>query len=249
MKEKAPGAVRMNTVTTYAKMDSRKDLFYQHDISASYRAFFGKTLDVLHDAVDVLILGAGYSYPVDATTRFLRGKGAKLWWYYVAGPVYIPSPGAFTRGTMWKHWNYQIPGLLHWGMTYWGDINIRGDDGKKWPEVPWDTRESRGGDGYLVYPAQDGQTYWPSLRLEDLRAGAEDYEYLYMLDALTRNLDARTAGVSGAAMQLARNKQLLEVETWVVFPSADSAYGGDGLLALRSRIAEAIVATERLLAE
>lgn len=61
-------------------------------------------------------------------------------------------------------WDFTVPGQLHWGMSYWGEANIAGRDGKKWPDVPWDTKVSRAGDGYLVYPAAGGAGVWPSIR-------------------------------------------------------------------------------------
>ncbi|MBU0606401.1 MAG: DUF4091 domain-containing protein, partial [Armatimonadetes bacterium] len=36
------------------------------------------------------------------------------------------------------------------------------------------------GDGWLVYPGPDW-TPWPSVRLENIRDGIEDYEYLWLL--------------------------------------------------------------------
>ena len=65
-------------------------------------------------------------------------------------------------------------------------IPLKADE-PRWPEVPWDQtkvatyREYKvNGDGWLVYPGRNREP-WPSVRLENIRDGIEDYEYLYLL--------------------------------------------------------------------
>ncbi|MCX7599546.1 MAG: DUF4091 domain-containing protein, partial [Armatimonadetes bacterium] len=110
-------------------------------------------LEQMAGHADAVILAAAPCYPVHEMTARARELGLAVWWYFVACHYYIPSQGVEARSIFWRHWKYRIPGQLHWGMTYWGDANIAGRDGKKWPDLPWDTRGSRAGDGYLVYPA------------------------------------------------------------------------------------------------
>jgi hypothetical protein len=58
---------------------------------------------------------------------------------------------------------------------------------ERWPDVPWDQEKAAtyrefkvNGDGFLIYPGRDW-TPWPSVRLENVRDGIEDYEYLWLL--------------------------------------------------------------------
>ncbi len=187
---------------------------------------------------DTLILGAATCYATHEMSAKVRAAGFGLWWYYVASHYYIPGTGVDARSTFWRHWKYQVPGQLHWGASYWGDANIAGKDGKHWPEVPWDTKSSRGGDGYLVYPAPGGTGVWPSIRLENIRDGIEDYEYFVLLDTLTKKL--------GAGERLAANRRLLAmddgiVKAYKVYDTRPAAYRD-----YRRRLAEAIVATQRM---
>lgn len=202
-----------------------------------------KTFDTLGKAVDYFILATG-CYPVGKGTELAKERGLKVWWYSVADVVYIPTGGAHVRIHFWKQWKYRVPGWLHWGMTYWGDANIRGKNGKKWPAIPWDTRSSRSGDGYLAYPAPKGQGFWSSFRLETIRDGIEDYEYFHLLDVLTSNLKA--ARRAEFAPQIGRNEKLLAIDDGVVHSYREAAEDGAVILGARKRVARAIVASQRL---
>jgi hypothetical protein len=77
------------------------------------------------------------------------------------------------RVLFWMNWKYHVRGFLYWGIDAWGDssssVNVRGRDGRYWPEIPWDTVASRSGDGYLVYPGID-RLFLSSIRLETVSA-------------------------------------------------------------------------------
>ncbi len=207
---------------------------------------YEKTYDTLGEAVDYFIVGTG-CYPVGEATELAYKKGQKVWWYSVADVVYIPTKGGYVRVHFWKMWKYDVPGWLHWGMSYWGDTNIRGKDGKKWPDVPWDTKSSRSGDGYLVYPAPGGRGYLPSFRLEIIRDGVEDYEYFYLLRELTEKLETVKDKTEAIVRQLNRNRKLLRIEKGVVNSYRDATTDGNVILSARRRLAGAIITTQKLL--
>lgn len=199
---------------------------------------------------DTAIPAAAPCYPVENLTRAFREAGFGVWWYHVAAHFYIPSGDtiAEARLSLWRHWKYHVPGQLHWGMTYWGDTNIRGQDGRTWPDIPWDTRDSRAGDGYLVYPAPGGTACWPSIRLEQLRDGIEDYEYFHLLEELTRRLE-ETAPAQRTEGRRAENRRLLAMEEGPIASYTEYPVRPEVYRACRARLARAIIAARRLLGE
>jgi hypothetical protein len=192
---------------------------------------------------DTLILAASPS-ATDRLSRDVRAAGLGLWWYYVAQHYYIPTDNAEARLVLWRHWKYHVPAQLHWGMTYWGDANIAGRDGKKWPEIPWDTKDCRSGDGYLVYPAPGGSAFWPSVRLEQLRDGIEDYELFCRLKELTNRLEQKAPADFSA--RVAENRRLLAIEDSLVKSYTEYDRLARSYRAYRQRLAKAVVATQAM---
>ena len=203
---------------------------------------FDFAMKELAGAGDIAILGAANCYHTHEDTTRIRAAGLGLWWYYVASHYYIPERGLEARQIFWRHWKYQIPGQLHWGVSYWGDTNIAGRDGKKWPEIPWDTRSSRTGDGYLVYPATGGTGVWPSIRLEQLRDGVEDYEYFHLLAELTQ---IREAASSASDPTVGANRRLLAIDDTLVKAYKEYDPHPEAYRGYRRRLARAIMATQR----
>jgi len=198
-------------------------------------------------AADTIIMGSGNCYPVDQLSRQIQANGFNLWWYYVASHYYIPTDSLEARQVFWRHWKYQVPGQLHWGMSYWGDSNIAGRDGKKWPDIPWDSKESRGGDGYLAYPAPDGRAYLPSVRLELLRDGIEDYEYFHLLKVLTDDLEKSDNLGLDITRTIKGNRALLAIDDNLVKSYAEYDKQPENYRAYRKLLAQAIIDTQGLL--
>jgi len=199
---------------------------------------FDAVIRGISGAADIAILAAANCYDTDTQTRQLRAGGFDLWWYYVASHYYIPGRGLEARQVFWRHWKYGIAGQLHWGASYWGDANIAGRDGAKWPDIPWDTRSSRTGDGYLVYPAPGGAGMWPSVRLELIRDGVEDYEYFHLLATLT---DGAEASGHASPSRIAANRGLLAIDNALVKSYKDYATQPQPYRAYRRELARAIM--------
>ncbi|OGV66829.1 MAG: hypothetical protein A3K18_30280 [Lentisphaerae bacterium RIFOXYA12_64_32] len=119
--------------------------------------------------------------------------GEKSWLYVCCGPTppyanfFIDQPGVDHRVLFWQVWQRQSTGLLYWRTNYWNGMMPLKADEPHWPDVPWDQekvatyREFKvNGDGFLVYPGPDW-TPLSSVRLENVRDGIEDYEYLCLL--------------------------------------------------------------------
>lgn len=111
------------------------------------------------------------------------------WWYGCSGPqppypsYHIDDTLVSARSIGWMMSEYDIVGNLYWSMTVYA-----GYDGTKYSplEDSYETSArypNSNGDGFLFYPGApygiDGPI--PSMRLESIRDGNEEYELLYDL--------------------------------------------------------------------
>jgi len=146
-------------------------------------------------------------------------------------------------------WKYRATGFEYYCFNIW-KYNIKPD--KRWPEVPWDARAfvSRNSmyncDGMLFYPGPKG-TPCPSVRLENIRDGIEDWESFYMLRdyADTLRTGAPAAG-SKAAKLLQQADAMLDVPDEVVKSVTVWSQNPELLLKTRRQLAELIVAIKEL---
>jgi hypothetical protein len=111
-----------------------------------------------------------------------RKKGKEAWWYIASeqtwpyANVFIDHKAVETLALLWQTYYYQADGLLYWNTVNWRRGN------------PWEKAETlkgRNGDGSLFYPGPTGPL--PSIRLEILRDGIEDYDYLTILDKMLKD--------------------------------------------------------------
>ncbi len=145
-----------------------------------------------------------------------RAEGDQTWWYVCCGPQ-PPYANLFTnqscvehRQLFWQSWKYGSQGVLYWGINFW---NWWGNEPKYsvetcWPNTSWTYGNTAGelcGDGYFIYPGLKGPL--GSIRLEAIRDGLEDYEYLWLLNQRVQSAEKR--GTS--ADKLAPAKALLAI--------------------------------------
>jgi hypothetical protein len=198
--------------------------------------------------------------------------GEETWWTICCGPrhpyanFFIDYPALDARALMWGAYKRRVTGFLYYEVAMWaanmqpessadGSLVASDDptiqaalrEGKRWPEVPWNTFTfSRyNGDGQLVYPWGTGD-FVPSLRLELIRDGIEDYELLGVLeDSATRlqQLDGkrRYSQLVNEALQLAN------VRDRVVRDAAHFTQDPGVLLAERGRVLREAVRVQRVL--
>ena len=114
-----------------------------------------------------------YGPLTDRLAKF-REEGKELWWYTANTPmppmcnISVKNSGMECRMIWWLQYNYDIEGFLYWATT------------------EWDRRTLDPGVGCLVYPG----TYFkidepiPSQRIEIVRDGIEDVEYLTIAQEL-----------------------------------------------------------------
>ena len=156
----------------------------------------------LWDDVDIWGVRYYYFFGRVPLLRKLQAKGQQVWWYpYLNANVrqlpnfVIEKPLADQRVWGWLMYQWNTDGLLYWGFNRWGDA--RTDQGWRDPYqdplsfVNLPNRLAGNGEAMLVYPG-----YYPryglndpyaapvsSLRLEALRDGFEDREYMKLAAA------------------------------------------------------------------
>ena len=118
--------------------------------------------------------------------------GENLWWYgcifpHTPYPTYqIDDHLLSPRLISWMQMEKGIEGNLFWGVNVYKQYSH--EEGQYLStrnpyEIPYSLPNANG-DGMLVYPGEYYGIYGPvaSLRLEAIRDGMEDYEYLYLLE-------------------------------------------------------------------
>ena len=119
-----------------------------------------------------------------------REDGLKAWWYVCCAPS-VPYPNLFqfyqgihTRVILWQQYMFDVDGLLYWAVNNY-DLG-RGNF------TYVDLKHTNGGDGLLLYEhTMFGQTTpVPSIRMEYVRDGIEDFQYLTQLEEITGSREA-----------------------------------------------------------
>ena len=127
-----------------------------------------------------------------ATDRYSFGEG---FWIYMTMESNNPYPSLqlddnllSPRSLFWMNQCYGIQAILYWCVCYYSKaVAIGGDSTEKRERNVWSDPNSYvnvNGDAYLLYPGSRYGLTTPisTLRLESLRQGSEDYEYIYLLE-------------------------------------------------------------------
>ncbi len=152
---------------------------------------------VIDEFVDELVPPINYYNSSETRERMKAWKaeqdGRALWTYDAWIPQnphpsnHIDDSVLAVRTKFWMMKSYDVEGFL-----YWGTAGYRGYKGDRL--VPVDVYEdartfdqgsaSPNGDGFFLYPGLDYGIEGPvaSIRLEAMRDGIEDYQYIYMLE-------------------------------------------------------------------
>ncbi len=197
-----------------------------------------------------------------------RAEGERFWWYICTGPkapyatLFIDHPGTELRVWLWQTWQRKIEGLLIWQTNYWtsdaaypdslqnpyedpmGWCHVMGDFVPSGTLRPWGN-----GDGRFLYPplkAASGNPGAPvleppvsSIRMNMLRDGIEDYEYLAMLERLIRERGDR---IPEGELEVFR--QLLDVPPDITGGMTEFTWNPAPIEARREAVARAIVRLE-----
>ncbi len=116
----------------------------------------------------------------------------EIWWYGAVGPknpyptYHLDDVLISSRMLGWLQAIYGVVGNIYWGFDIYGDYSD-GENGWTYRDEYYETDPGHyvnaNGDGFLVYPGKkygvDGPI--PSIRLESIRDGYEEYELLYAI--------------------------------------------------------------------
>jgi len=120
-----------------------------------------------------------------------RAAGHQVWGYVCMGPghpyanLLCDHPLIEARLLWWQAFQQEMDGILYWGLNIWDRPgNDKPIDTSKGPLLEWSITTggdypSLHGDGRLLYAGPEGPI--GSIRLEAIRDGLEDFEYLWLL--------------------------------------------------------------------
>lgn len=141
------------------------------------------------------------AYEVEKAHQIQLMTGDPVWWEVtswdyppVPNPMVIDRPGLEGRVLPWMAWLDRVDGLYY-------------EQSVDWEPDPWTqlfSNDLSNGDSFLFYPPQDSSLGFnpcmsesnrliPSIRMELLREGLEDYAYLYLLNGRKPQIDMENA--------------------------------------------------------
>ncbi len=226
--------------------------------TAQDRSFGART--GLREVVDIWVpLTDAYDR---AEARQLRAERKKMWWYVCIVPShpsanwFIEYPAIESRlltGAM--SYKYEVDGFLYYLINEWQPNRrpIAQGPYTEWNPASYSERKDpndrekitayANGDGSLICPGPNGPL--STVRLENIRDGFEDYEYLYRLKELTGKIVTLPETPQRKAW-LERAGQLLAVPDNVVRTTTDYTHEPTRLAAFRATVAQTIIEATKL---
>jgi len=139
-------------------------------------------------AIDIWLAHLGIQFDPAVALDRLQNHQEETWIYFLKSTYYprfnpftIDHPGVDAKFSGWFLWKYRLRGLAYysfndWNTNPWTSPNPNGQNGELAMLYPPAVNNSN-----IAYGA-NGHHFVPSIRLELLRDGLEDYEYLYLLN-------------------------------------------------------------------
>jgi len=201
-----------------------------------------------------------------AAAEALRAEGKDMWWYIAVYPRHpyanwlLEYPAIEARLLMGAMtFKYDAGGFLYYAVTNWGykpwldgliakNRPITFGPYTEWdPRVSWQASKNGwvDGDGSLYYAGPVDVGPLPTIRLENIRDGLEDYEYLNLLEQVVSLLKYCHATPQQEQFINEANA-LLAVPGSVVSSVLSYTRSHEDLYAYRQQIAEAILAGREL---
>jgi hypothetical protein len=158
---------------------------FKYKVAINHFEFMQDAPREVIDAVPVLPLACQDPDLTAELTADLHAKGGRMMWYVCCWP---PIPNTFLHSPLvegeligWLTFYLKMDGFLRWAACLW--------PADPWRRVSWRAPGWRAGDMYFVLPGKDGAPV-ETLRYEALRAAAQDYELLRLVQ---RELPAERA--------------------------------------------------------
>jgi hypothetical protein len=181
-----------------------------------------------------------------------RKAGDTLWVYVCCGPThpyanfFVDRPATEHRVLFWQTWQHEATGVLYWCVCFWQGLPVPGAGKPCWPDVALrfkDLETARSfkvnGDGVLLYPGPGLEPY-PSLRLEVIRDGIEDYEYLALLSRLLQEVKILPDSRRPPASLLAQAEGLCRVPAEISRSMAEYTQDPHEILGRRAAVGDMI---------
>lgn len=155
--------------------------------------------EALREASDVWVPQLGRFDDQVALLAERQRAGHEVWFYTCLFPRgrymnrLTDLPLLKTRLLHWLNFRYSLNGFLHWGWNFWGPEPMKNTQ----PVINLNQTLLPSGDAFIVYPDKERLSVLPSIRLEAMRAGIEDYE---MLTALAKRDPAAAAAIAREAV-------------------------------------------------
>jgi hypothetical protein len=156
--------------------------------------------------------------------------GNELWYYTTGiyqGGAYpnriVDGPIIDTRIMHWLNYRFGITGYLHWGYNQW-----TGD--------PYKDPGMHCGDGWQVYPKDDGVIN--SIRWEQLRNGIQDYEYFWLLEDKIKSL---VSGKGDSFNMFDPANRGIELATRVIRTMTDFSRDSEKLYQVKKQVIDEIL--------
>ena len=138
----------------------------------------------------------------------------------------------------WIAWSRGVTGLLYYGGCWWTEEMIESRCAQRQPLV-WPSHGDANGDPFQFYPAREVDLL-PSLRVERMSDGFEDYDYFHLLRKLIHKANRTSRSVDPALLQQAE-------ETLAQTSHETAVRDANWLLAHRRAVAETIEALQQQL--
>lgn len=194
--------------------------------------------------------------------RRMNEKGLEHWSYLCCWPKspwiseFIDHDAINMRMWLWASWQYRLKGILMWETTYWNSTSASPEG---YLQNPWEEAMSfvsgygwphgkqtiwGNGDGRYFYPLNrnpntDETSHVgrpvPSLRLELVRDGIEDYEYFVILDNAVKKASKKRKDIAREA------EKLLTVPREIYTNETTYSKNPQDILAYRKKLAEYIL--------
>jgi hypothetical protein len=181
-----------------------------------------------------------------------RQAGDTLWAYVCCSPThpyanfFIDRPATEHRVLFWQVRKAGATGFLYWCACWWQGLPTPGADGPSWPDVPLRMKDHGAsaprkinGDGLLIYPGPN-MTPYPSIRLEVIRDGIEDFEYLGLLSRLLERVQQLPVADQPKPDVLARAEELCDVPESISRSTTEYTDEPDDLFGRRREVGDMI---------
>ena len=177
-----------------------------------------------------------------------RARGKQVWWYTCIGPQapyanwFVEYDAIDARVLMGLQTaKYRPDGYLYYAMMRW-PLTTKPISFGPYTDWPPASFHEANGDGSIICAGPHGPV--PTIRLENIRDGIEDYEYFWLLEQEINRLKKRSGPAASKA--LAQAEKAAQIGDEVVVSLSNFTKSPDALRAKRRQVAEAIIAARKV---